>query len=596
MTASPAVDSPETAAPADEKKAPPVTFAGVRSLLPLLHEQRLVLWVAAGLSLFSAAAALLQPAVIGRVIGQVQRGGTLGGLVLLLVVLLIVGSVIGAFQQYLLGRAAEGVVLTTRRSVVARLLRLPIAEYDARQTGDLVARVSTDTTLLRAVVSGGLISAGAASLTVVGAIIAMALVDAVLLLITLVAVGVGVTAGVLVARRVRGLTLASQQRVGEMSAAVDRALSAIRTIRVAGATDRETASVGSSARAAYDAGVRAVKVEATAWPLVGFSVQGAFIAVLGVGGYRVANGSISVSALVAFILYLFMLILPLGQLIGAFTQLQMGLGALTRIDEILRVAPESDGGAGGHSPAPTGGALLAFDRVSFDYPNGTKVLDDISFRVVRGSTTALVGPSGAGKSTVMALVARFYDTSGGTIFFDGQDVGEVSRSQLRARLGYVEQEAPVLAGTLRDNLTLAAPEVSDAEIHRVLASVRLTDLVARDPAGLSAQVGEGGVLLSGGERQRLAIARALLARPELLLLDEPTASLDARNEAALRAAVNEIGGMCTVLVIAHRLSTVVDADSIIVLDEGRVAGHGTHRELLESTPLYRELARTQLLA
>ena len=595
MTASPTVDSTETAAPAGEKKAPPVTFAGVRSLLPLLHDQRLVLAVAAGLSLFSAAAALLQPALIGRVIGQVQRGGALGGLVLLLIVLLIVGSVIGAVQQYLLGRAAEGVVLTTRRSVVARLLRLPIAEYDARQTGDLVARVSTDTTLLRAVVSGGLISAGAASLTVVGAIIAMALVDAVLLLVTLAAVGVGVTAGVLVAKRVRGLTLASQQRVGEMSAAVDRALSAIRAIRVAGATDRETASVGSSARAAYDAGVRAVKVEATAWPLVGFSVQGAFIAVLGVGGYRVANGSISVSALVAFILYLFMLILPLGQLIGAFTQLQMGLGALTRIDEILRVAPEVDGGTG-KAPAPTGGALLAFDRVSFDYPNGTKVLDDISFRVVRGSTTALVGPSGAGKSTVMALVARFYDASGGSIFFDGTDVNELSRSQLRSRLGYVEQEAPVLAGTLRDNLTLAAPEVSDAEIHRVLASVRLTDLVERDPAGLSAQVGQGGVLLSGGERQRLAIARALLARPELLLLDEPTASLDARNEAALRAAVDEIGGMCTVLVIAHRLSTVVEADSIIVLDEGRVAGRGTHRELLESTPLYRELARTQLLA
>ena len=510
--------------------------------------------------------------------------------------LLIVGSVIGAFQQYLLGRAAEGVVLTTRRSVVARLLRLPIAEYDARQTGDLVARVSTDTTLLRAVVSGGLISAGAASLTVVGAIIAMALVDGVLLLVTLAAVGVGVTAGVLVAKRVRGLTLASQQRVGEMSAAVDRALSAIRTIRVAGATDRETASVGNSARAAYDAGVRAVKVEATAWPLVGFSVQGAFIAVLGVGGYRVANGSISVSALVAFILYLFMLILPLGQLIGAFTQLQMGLGALTRIDEILRVAPESDGVAGGRSPATIDGDLLAFDRVSFDYPNGTKVLDDISFRVVRGSTTALVGPSGAGKSTVMALVARFYDASSGSILFDGQNVDDLSRSQLRSRLGYVEQEAPVLAGTLRDNLTLAAPDVSDAEIWRVLAAVRLTDLVRRNPAGLSAQVGEGGVLLSGGERQRLAIARALLAQPELLLLDEPTASLDARNEAALRAAVNEIGETCTVLVIAHRLSTVVDADSIVVLDEGRVVGRGTHRELLESTPLYRELARTQLLA
>ena len=574
---------------------PPLTMSGVRSLLPLLGQHRGALFAAAGLSLVGALISLAQPLLVSRVISTVQQGSRLGGAVVLLVVLLIVGSLLGAFRQYLLGRTAEGVILTTRTTLVARLLRLPIAEYDQRRTGDLMARVSTDTTLLRAVVSGGLVDAASSFLTIVGAIVAMLLVDGWMLLVTLASVSVGVGASAAVARRVRGLSLASQERVGEMSAAVERALSAVRTIRVAGATEREADAVVRSAQSAYEAGRRAAKVEATAWPLVGFAIQGAFIAVLGVGGYRVASGAIAVSDLVAFILYLFLLVMPLGQMLNAFTQLQMGLGALTRIDEVLALDPEDD------QPRPVpprraDAALLEFDRVSFEYANGTAVLHDVSFEVRPGTTTALVGPSGAGKSTLMALAARFYDASSGTLRFDGLDVAGLSRTAVRERLGYVEQEAPVLAGSLRDNLTLAAPDVTEAEIRAVLAEVRLLDLVDRDPLGLEAQVGEGGVLLSGGERQRLAIARALLARPDLLLLDEPTASLDARNEAALRAALREVGDTTTVLVIAHRLSTVVEADAIVVLDQGRVVGIGTHRELLANTPLYQELARTQLLA
>jgi ATP-binding cassette subfamily B protein len=502
------------------------------------------------------------------------------------------------------------VVLSTRRRLVGRLLRLPISEYDQRRTGDLMSRVGSDTTLLRAVVTSGLFEVASSLLMIVGAVVAMALVDSVLLLVTLGAVAVGMVAGITVARKLQRLALESQRRVGEMSAAVERSLSAVRTIRASGATEREIATVDTSARGAYDAGVRAARIEAAISPVLGIAVNGAFVAVLGVGGYRVASGAISVANLVSFILYLFLLLMPLGQLVQSYAQLQLGLGALTRIEEILVLPVEEDedadevarptpvpvlAGVLTAAVSPGRAPILELDRVSFDYPNGTRVLDGVSFTVPRGTRTALVGPSGAGKSTLLSLVERFHDVSSGSLRFDGTDVRDLPRAALRARLGYVEQEAPVLAGSLRDNLLLAAPHASEEELIDVLAAVGLTGLTTRSSAGLDAQVGEDGVLLSGGERQRLAISRSLLARPELLLLDEPTASLDARNERALSEALDQVADRTTMLVVAHRLSTVVTADQIIVLEGGRVVGTGRHEELLASSTLYRELATTQLL-
>ncbi|MFT4306534.1 MAG: ATP-binding cassette domain-containing protein, partial [Microbacterium sp.] len=224
-----------------------------------------------------------------------------------------------------------------------------------------------------------------------------------------------------------------------------------------------------------------------------------------------------------------------------------------------------------------------------------EVLRGVSFRVPRGARVALVGPSGAGKSTTLALIERFYDPTGGAVLVDGVDVRAQNRDDLRARLGYVEQDAPTLAGTIAGNLRLASPAASDADCERVLREVNLGDVLDRSDLGLQAQVGEGGVMLSGGERQRLAIARALLAAPPILLLDESTSSLDGLNEQRMREAIDAVAAGRTLLVIAHRLSTVVDSDLIVVLDRGQVVGTGTHSELVASTPLYRDLAKHQLL-
>ncbi|MGW4460584.1 ABC transporter ATP-binding protein [Micromonospora sp. NBC_01796] len=581
--------------------APPTARrVGLPALLPYLRAHRGTLFVVAVLSLLSAGAALVQPLLTREVLDAIGAAQPVTRLVGLLVALLVVGAALDGVRDYLLQRTAEGLVLGTRHRLAGHLLRLPIVEYDQRRTGDLLSRVGADTTLLRAVVTSGLFETVTGFVMVLGAGTAMILLDPLLFGVTLAGVGVGLSVALFFARRVRGLSEQAQARVGEMTSAVERAISAARTIRASRAEERETDGVGTAATQAYAAGLRVARIQALIGPVSMTAVQGAFLVVLGVGGARVATGAISVGDLVAFIMFLFFLVLPLGQALNAYTQLQTGLGALQRIEEVLDLPVEGAGDTPAvlpppRRPAAATAAAVEFDRVSFGYADAGPVLHEVSFTVPYGTRTALVGPSGAGKSTLLALVERFYEVTDGHVKVGGVDIRDLSRDALRAQLGYVEQEAPVLAGTLRENLLLTAPDATEERLLAVLAEVNLTRVVQRSPLGLDTQVGEGGVLLSGGERQRLAIARTLLANPPVLLLDEPTSNLDARSEAALRRAIDAVAADRTLLIVAHRLATVVDADQIVVLDAGRVVAVGPHLELTETSPLYRELAAHQLL-
>lgn len=588
-------------------------------LLPYIFEHRSALvWVII-LSIVGAAASLAQPVLVSQVIGLVEARQPLGMLVWILVGLVVAAALLSGLQHYLLQRMGTSVVYSARRQLVARILRLPIHEFDSRRTGDLVSRVGSDTTLLYSVMTQGLVDAVGGALLFVGALIAMLIIDPVLLGLTLLVIVVSVVAVVTLSSRIRVASQKQQDKVGDVSAAVERSVSAIRTVRAANATDRENEAIDVEIRGAWYMGVRVAKVSALVVPIAGIALQVSLLTVLGVGGFRVANGDITIASLVAFVMFLFLMISPLGQAFGAVTSVNQALGALGRIQEIINLPSEGADDSAVESARPVETAdAVSFEDVRFSYPEQSHkteaekvivqelgadsleardrtVLHGVRFSATRGTRMALVGPSGAGKSTILALIERFYDPDSGVIRVDGADIRSLDRTELRSRIGYVEQDAPVLAGNLRDNLTLGAPNASDEDCIRVLESVNLNEVLERDPRGLDAEVGQAGVMLSGGERQRLAIARALLAAPPILLLDESTSSLDGLNEQLLRKAIDAVAENRTLIVIAHRLSTVVDSDQIVVLDHGRVVGVGTHTELVASTPLYKELAQHQLL-
>jgi ATP-binding cassette subfamily B protein/ATP-binding cassette subfamily C protein len=539
-------------------------------------------------SILGSLMGLAQPMLINQIIDQI--GQPMGMLITLLVGLLVLSSVASGLEWYLLTRTAEAAVFATRRDLVSHLLRLPITSYDKHRTGDLVTRVGSDTTLVRTAFTGGLVQAVSSVLTIVGSIALMALIDVTMLLVVLSVIALTLVAVVFTSRLMQKYTKRAQEAVGELGAGMDKSLVAVRTVRASRAEARVEKELHGSADRAYREGVKMATVGALLNPVSELALQGSFLIVLGIGGARVAAGTISVADLVSFVLYMFMASMPLGMIFSAITTVRQAMGAIDRINNVLDEPLEDSTGKEAERSS-----AISFDSVSFTYDGKTPVLENVSFDVQPGTKTALVGPSGGGKSTTLALMERFYDPTAGTIYLGDQDMSELSRESVRAQVGYVEQEAAILAGTVRENLKLANFQVTDEECWAALDQVNLRDRF-EDSDGLDTILGDRGVSLSGGQRQRLALARMLLMDSPILVLDEPTSAVDSHNEQLILDAIAAAGADKTVIIVAHRLSTVTDADQILVIDDSQVQARGTHEELLETSGLYQELASRQLLA
>jgi ABC-type multidrug transport system fused ATPase/permease subunit len=572
-----------------------------RLLLAYVSPYRWTLLGGGLLGFLGGLAGLAQPLVAKLVVDTLGERRSLVGPIALLTAVVVLGAVLNAAAVYLLGRTAESVVLTARQRLVSHLLRLRMSALDRLDPGDLLSRVISDTTLLRSVCSYGLVQSVNSVFLIVGSVVLMALLDPLLLGVTLAVLAVNGVAVLAVVPRIRRSTELTQAAVGGMGGALERSLGAFGTMKASGAEEREITSAGRSARRAWRRGVEVAGWTALMEASAGLAVQLSFLAVLSVGGAQVASGALPVSSLIAFLLYLLLLSDPLTSLAAAVTQLQAGLAAVVRMRELQDMPAEPSGepaGTGGSSSSVRRPASLSFDRVWFRYEESEDspwVHRDLTFELPPGGMTAIVGPSGAGKSTVFALVERFYEPQRGTITVDGRDIRDWPLDELRAAIGYVEQDAPVLAGTLGDNLGLAAPDAPRDELHAFVAPTNLSGVLARLPDGLDSEVGHRGGTLSGGERQRIAIARALVRRPRILLLDEATSQLDAVNELALRDLIGEMAGTTTVVVVAHRLSTVTNADRILVMEAGRVRAAGSHERLLTGDQLYQQLVTSQLI-
>ncbi|NUV95247.1 ABC transporter ATP-binding protein [Streptomyces sp. KAI 90] len=568
-----------------------------RLLLTYVRPHRAALFAGAALSLVTGATGLMLPLVARELIDDLAHDRAITGALLAMSGLVVANAALGALGGYVLRRTAESVVLGARRTLSSYLLRLRVAAVDRTEPGDLMARITSDTTLLREVTTDSLVGLGTGGLTLLATLVMMGLVDPVLLGVTLAVVaGAGTVLGLIVPR-INRASRQAQDAVGVMGAALERMLGALRTVKASGAEPREERTLHEAAEESWRQSVRAAKWSAAAGNTAGLAMQVAFITVLAVGGARVATGAIDIGTLVAFLLFVFYLMAPIQNVVAAVTQYQTGKAALARIQDALRLPAEPPARP---APLPSPGAepaYVAFRDVRFRYADDLPYIHHgVTFEVPARGMTAFVGPSGAGKTTVFSLVERFYDPVSGEITLDGRSLADWDLASLRAAIGYVEQDAPVLSGSLRDNLLLGNPGADEAAVAAVVKTTRLDSLVERLPDGLDTLVGHRGTKLSGGERQRVAIARALLRRPRLLLLDEATSQLDAVNEAALRDTVADVARTTTVLVVAHRLSTVTMADRIVVMDAGRVRAVGTHRTLVAEDPLYAELAATQFLA
>ncbi|MFC9506334.1 ABC transporter ATP-binding protein [Streptomyces sp. NPDC057002] len=579
-----------------------VSVPRLRILWSFARPHRRSLVLALVLALVGSGMGLATPMVTKGVLDALGGSDSLRGPLVALLVLLVVGSAVMYWQWTLLGALGERVVLRARESMVRRFLRATVPAVTRRPPGELVTRVTSDTVLLHQAATGAPVGLINAVVMLFGTLVLMGVLD--LVLLGTVAAAVAVVA-VLFAVLMPGIATAQQRaqdHLGRLGGNLEGALRAIRTVKAGRAEDRTAERIMADARVSAEHGVRANRREALAWTIALAGIQLAIILVLGVGAWRVAEGELEVSSLIAFLLYAFGLMDPISELSQNVTALQSGIAAAERIRETEDL--ESEDGAGHEGPVRKAAAgrrpvqdtpLLELRDVSAAYgPDAEPAVRGVDLVIPRHGHTAIVGPSGAGKTTLFSLVLRFLEPTGGQLLLDGRPYRDHSHDEIRSRLAYVEQDTPVVPGTIRDNLLLSRPDATDAELRRVLHEVRLAEKVDALDDGLDTPL--SGAAVSGGERQRIALARALLRTPDVLLLDEATAQLDGLTEAAVQSCVRARAATGAVVTIAHRLSTVIDADTIVVMEAGRVRARGGHRELLATDTLYRELVEALRIA
>jgi ATP-binding cassette subfamily B protein len=559
-----------------------------------------------GLQLAGAMAALLVASgtVLGLGMGLrrlVDEGFSAGNaallnqavLVLFGVVLLLAVAIYARF--YLVSWIGERVVADIRRKVFDHILTLSPAYYELTRTGEVLSRLTTDTTLLQTVVGSSVSIAIRNVLLLIGGTVLLIVTSPKLTALVFLVVPLVLLPILTYGRRVRRLSRASQDRVADLGVYAGEALDAIRTVQAFVHEDEDRKRFTARVEEAFRAARRRVAARAMLTAVVIVLVFGAVSVILWIGGHDVLSGRITAGELSAFVFYAIVVAGSAGAVSEVIGDLQRAAGATERLLDLLAVEPDITAPAEPVAlPRPARGAV-AFEDVVFHYPSrpDASALQGLSFAVAPGEKVAIVGPSGAGKTTIFQLLLRFYDPQGGVIRLDGVALPDADPAAVRARVGLVPQEPVVFSANARENIRYGRPEASDEEVRQAAAAAGALEFIEQLPEGFDTFLGEKGVRLSGGQRQRIAIARAILKDPPLLLLDEATSALDAESERVVQQALDRLMVGRSTLVIAHRLATVLKADRILVIDQGRLVESGSHGDLVAADGLYARLASLQ---
>ena len=503
----------------------------------------------------------------------------------------ILSAVISALSGTVLGIFGENVVSRLRNTLWDKLIRLRVAYFDETKAGEMTSRLINDSTQIKDLLANSFPRMITSLLTVVGALTLMVLKDWRMTAIMALAIPLVMLVMLPVMRQSHKVGRDRQNSLADFNGAAGETLSEIRLVKSSNAEPFETEKGHTTIQSLYKIGLREAVYDSVAGPLMTAVMMGLFVGVLAYGAHRVSQGTMTMGTMFSFLMYLFQLLGPSATLGQFFSDLAKASGSTERVQALL-AEPEEDLTSG--VDVDVEGQTLAMSHVDFAYDDSKKILSDVSFEAQPNTVVAFAGPSGGGKSTIFSLLERYYTPTAGEIMIGNHDVSDVNLANWREQIGFVSQDSAIMAGTIRHNLTYGLTgEYSDDDLWRVLGLAFAEKFVRDMPAGLDTEVGERGVKVSGGQRQRLAIARAFLRDPKILMLDEATASLDSESEAMVQKALESLMKGRTTLVIAHRLSTIVDADKIYFIEQGTVSGAGTHKELVANHELYREYVDTQ---
>lgn len=512
-------------------------------------------------------------------------------LAILTVVIFIAGLIISALSGLLLGIFGENVVSKLRKQLWQKLLKMPVKYFDDVKTGEISSRLVNDTSQVKDLLASTLPNAMTSLLQFVGALVIMLAMDWRMTLLMFVAVSLVILVMLPVMNQSRKIGRVRQDELAKFASDSTDVLGEVRLVKSSNGEEHELAKGNRRIDNLYHVGRKEALINSITQPITNMLMMIMFLGILGYGAIRVMNGAMTMGALVSFLMYLFQIISPVVVISQLFNNMAKTSGATERIQQILTEPEEF---ATDKAEKDITSAPLEFENVDFAYEEGKPVLRDVSFETKPNAVVAFAGPSGGGKSTIFSLIERFYQPTGGKILIGEENIENVDLAKWREQIGLVSQDAAVMPGTIRDNLTYGLRrEVSDEELWDALRMAYADGFVSEMEDQLETEIGERGIKLSGGQRQRIAIARAFLRDPKILMLDEATASLDAESEAMVQKALGDLMQGRTTLVIAHRLSMIVDADKIYFIENGTVSGAGTHQELLKTTPLYAQYVKDQ---